>query len=336
MEFPLACSGESSLQSDLKTKEGKTHAVGIGGFYGVRGSSPFPGDLQNQVAILRIGDFGEQPDEGPTRPTAHLLCRRRAYLGQQSIETLLVSRIAGGEPQLRRGGNFVAGEASTAAHVGARSIHGGVRLLVLPKLAGRGQALIGELDFLRAQHPAGGREGLGHTVFEAGVPVRERPAVIGVTGAVAAYLVGLQAAVVDMVIRDIHRIARDVILRLRVFDDPDEDMTRRAERTQQAFHAVLDLLEKVFFSIRDTQQHLAGGSADRGHIQTRLELLLGQGQGQRGVGDAARRQIVVACIVPSAPVQSRNVLVIGKLCFTLALLVAIEVPASCRSLQRVV
>src|SRR5450759_4727132 len=109
-------------------------------------------------------------------------------------------------------------------------------------------------------------------------------------------------------------------------------MTRHAERTQHALHAVLDLLEKIFFSVRNVQQYLTGGPVDRSQIEPRLELLLGQGQGQGGVGDTAGRKIVVAGIVPSTPVQAWNVLGIGKPCFTPALLIPIEVPRPGRSL----
>lgn len=152
-----------------------------------------------------------------------------------------------------------------------------MRLLELPQRARRRQVLVRQRGFLRPQHAAGGREGLRHPVLQTGVAVRERPAIVRFAGAVAGHLVGFQAGVIDVVVGNVHRIAGDVVLGLRVLDDSGEDMVGGAERPHQAFRAVFDLLEKVVFPIRDMQQHLASRAADRGHIDGEMEFLLGEG-----------------------------------------------------------
>jgi len=115
---------------------------------------------------------------------------------------------------------------------------------VLPKLAGRAQALAGESGFRRTQHAAGGRERLGHPVFQAGVTIRECPPVIALAGAPALYLAGFKAAVINVIVRDVDRVAGNIILIPRTLDNPGEHVARYPERRQKPFHAVFDLLQK--------------------------------------------------------------------------------------------
>ena len=79
---------------------------------------------------------------------------------------------------------------------------------------------------------------------------------------------------------------------------------------QHALGAKLDLLQQVRLAVRLMKQDLALGAVNGGLVDVGVKLLLRQRQGQRGDGNTPRRQVVVTGVVPAAPVEARNVLVV--------------------------